>query len=99
LEWGRRVEVPLSADATTAEVEVDVVGSLVLFIDPSAGTPVSVTCRANGFAFKWRVVILMLGGYLDPLRANGDLITNMVVRVATAETKKGPGNLHAGNYC
>ena len=57
LMGGRVAEAPLRVDATSEAVEL-VLSKLVepFNLDKDGPSPVRVTRKANGFAFKWRVV-------------------------------------------
>ncbi|KAL7554975.1 hypothetical protein ACHAWF_018557 [Thalassiosira exigua] len=99
LSWGGRVTDELRVDATAEEVELALRDLFEPFDLHSDGSSiVRVTRKANGFAFKWRVAFLGVGGDLGLIRANGDLLVGSGAMVRVVEVTRGSGDLYPGAY-
>ncbi|KAL7440180.1 hypothetical protein ACHAXH_004154 [Discostella pseudostelligera] len=100
LSWGGRVaNEPLEFDATPEEVE-QVLSYLVKPFNHNSddSSPVRVTRKANGFAFKWKVVFIGISGDLGLIQANGDLLVGSGVAVRVVEVARGLSDLYPGAY-
>ncbi len=100
LSWGGRVaEKALGVDATPEEVE-QVLSYLVepFNLNSDNSSPVRVTRKANGFAFKWKVVFIGISGDLGLIRANGDLLVGNGAAVRVVEVVRGLSDLYPGAY-
>ena len=100
LSWGGRVtDTPLNVDATSDEVETQLIKLLEPFNLHSDGTsPVRVTRKANGFAFKWRVSFLGISGDIGLIQANGDSLVGSGANVRVVEVRQGSSDLYPGAY-
>jgi hypothetical protein len=92
---GRVAEAPLRVDATSEAVEL-VLSKLVepFNLDKDGPSPVRVTRKANGFAFKWRVVFQGISGDIGLIQANGDLLVSSGAVVVV----RGSSDLYPGAY-
>lgn len=100
LSWGGRVaREALAVDATPAEVE-QVLSYLVepFNLNSDDLSPVRVTRKANGFAFKWKVVFIGISGDLGLIQANGDLLIGSGATVRVVEVVRGLSDLYPGAY-
>jgi len=100
LSWGgRSAKTPLRVDATAEAVELVVANLLEPFnIDGDGLSPVRVTRKANGFAFKWRVAFHGISGDIGLIQANGDLLVSSGAAVKVVEVVRGSSDLYPGAY-
>ena len=100
LSWGGRVtDEPLRVDATSEEMELALSKLLEPFnLHTDASSPVRVTRKANGFAFKWRVAFLGISGDIGLIQANDDLLIGSGSNVRVVEVTKGSSDLYPGAY-
>lgn len=100
LSWGGRVaEEPLGVDATPEAIE-RVISYLVepFNHDLDTSSPVRVTRKANGFAFKWKVSFIGISGDLGLIQANGDLLVGTGATIRVVEVARGSSDLYPGAY-
>ena len=76
LSWGGRViDDSLPVDATADDVQLALSKLFEPFSVYADGTsPIRVTRKANGFAFKWKVAFLGISGDVGMIQADGDLL-------------------------
>ncbi|KAL7542724.1 hypothetical protein ACHAXR_012005, partial [Thalassiosira sp. AJA248-18] len=100
LSWGGRVtDEPLRVDSTAEEMELALSKLLDPFNIHTDGTsPVRVTRKANGFAFKWRVAFLGISGNIGLIKADGDLLIGSGASVRVAEVTRGSSDIYPGAY-
>ena len=100
LSWGGRIaDEPLNVDATSDEVELALSKLLEPFnMNSDGSSPVRVTRKANGFAFKWRVSFLGISGDVGLIQVNGDLLVGSGATVRVVEVTRGSSDLYPGAY-
>lgn len=100
LSWGGRVaEEALGVDATPKEVEHVLSYLVEPFVHNAEDLPpVRVTRKANGFAFKWKLIFIGISGDLGLIQANGDLLVGSGASVRVVEVIRGLSDLYPGAY-
>eukprot|EP00970_Alexandrium_tamarense_P009994 scaffold1976_cov187-Alexandrium_tamarense.AAC.23 len=99
LSWGGRITDPLRVDATSERVETAIQHLLDPF-NPNGDTfpLVRVSRKANGFAYKWKVVFLGIHGDIGLIKADGDRLVGGGASVRVEEVTSGSSDLYPGAY-